>query len=229
MIPLKPGCQRFLALTHAAVIMFCGAASATAQRQEEPAWSPAAHRAANTCLKQAFEGQECRADGWRFSRWDAGIERARPAEASITVLQGVSDATPRKGMTVIVDHGDGVRSSSASSFVGAPEYVQIGKILDGEKGQVLLVTREHFDKQQSDALRLYRMAGASAGLIAHNPESKVQAGKVHLLGESTQGAKSFLALVGDALFLCRGRQRDHSCMRYREIDAAVYASMHDGG
>jgi hypothetical protein len=229
MSPRQPICRSLLILSCAALIMFCGAGSATAQRAEEPDWTVVAHQAASACLKRAFEEPECRTDGWLFSRWDSRIESVWPAEAHITVVLGISDVRPRKGMTVVVDHGDGDRGASASSFVGAPEHVQIVKIMDGEKGQVLLVTREHFDKRPSDTIRLYGMAGASAGLLAHKLDSKVQAGKIHLLGETTKGAKSFLALVGDALFLCRGQQREHSCSLYRDIDAAVYASTHDGG
>jgi hypothetical protein len=215
-------------LSCAAVVMVCGAGSAAAQGQSEPSWTDAAHKAANICLRSALEGQECRADSWRFSQWDNGIEGVSSAEAHITVILGVSEERPRKGMTVVVDHGDVERGSSANSFVGAPQHVRIAKILDGKDRQVLLVTREHFDEQQSDTIRLYRMAGADAGPLAHKLDSRLQAGRTHLLGETIQGARSFLALVGDALFLCRGRQRDHSCTPYRDIDAAVYAAMHEG-
>jgi hypothetical protein len=224
---MKPTC--LLAIALCALPATLSGTTAAAQEYQYPPWVAAAQEAARSCVEEMLAGEDCRSGGWYFSKWDLNIRTVWPAKATITVIQGVSEDRPRRGMTYIAERTDRADRPMIHGFPGAPEYLMVASILDRAGASVLLVTREHFDKQSPDVVRLYRKVQTKAQLLVGNPGSRIQAGNIHLLGESIQGTRSFLALVGDALYLCRGREMEHSCARFREIDADIYRSMHEGG
>lgn len=224
---MKP--TRLLAIAWCALPVALSGMKATAQEYQYPPWVTAAQEAARPCVEKMLVGEECRSGGWHFSKWDSNIHTVWPAKPAITVIQGVSENRPRIGMTYIVERTDRADHPMIHGFPGAPEYLVVADIIDRAGASVLLVTREHFDKQSPDVIRLYRKVQSKAELLASNFGSRIQAGGIHLLGESIQGARSFLALVGDALYLCRGSKMEHSCARFRDIDADIYRSMHEGG
>lgn len=218
-----------LALAWCALPATLDGTKAAAQEYEYPPWVAAAQEAAGQCVQKMFVGEDCRSDGWYFSKWDKNIRNAPPAKAAITVIQGVSEDQPRRGMTYIAERTKRTDRPMVHSFPGAPEYLLVADILDRAGASLLLVTREHRDEQSPDAMRLYRKVQDKADLLASNLGSRVQAGDVHLLAESIKGARSFLALVGDALYLCRGQKTEHACARFRDLNADIYRSMRDGG
>jgi hypothetical protein len=224
---MKP--KRLLALASCALAAIPDGTKAAAQEYEYPPWVAAAQEAAAPCVEKMLAGEECRSDGWHFSKWDLNIRSVPPADAAITVIQGVSEDRPRRGMTYITERTKRADRPMIHGFPGAPEYLLVADILDRAGGSLLLVTREHRDEQSPDAMRLYRKVQGKAELLASNLESRVQAGDIHLLAESVKGRRSFLALVGDALYLCRGQKTEHSCSRFRDIDADIYRSMRGGG
>jgi hypothetical protein len=224
---MKP--VRLLAIAWCALPATLNGTKAAAQEYHYPPWVAVAQEAARPCVEKMLAGEDCRSGGWHFSKWDLNIQTVWPAKATITVIQGVSEERPRKGMTYIAERTDRTDRPMIHGFPGAPEYLVVADILDRAGASMLLVTREHFDKQSPDVIRLYRKAQTKAELLASNLGSRVQSGNIHLLGESIQGARSFLALVGDALYLCRSRKMEHSCARFRDIDADIYRSMREGG
>jgi hypothetical protein len=220
---------RLLAAASCAVPAMLGSATASSQEHDYPSWVAAAQEAAGACVQKMFAGDDCRSDGWQFSKWDLNIVTIRPARATITVIQGISEERPRKGMTYIVERTGRGDRPMIHGFPGAPEYLAVANIAGNTQASVLLVTREHVDRQAPDVIRLYRKTGGHAEAIASNDASRTQAGNIHLTEGPAHGAKSFFALVGDALYLCRGRQTEHACARFRDLDADVYRAMHDGG
>jgi hypothetical protein len=221
--------MRLLAIAWCALPATLGGARAAAQEHDYPPWVAEAQDAAQRCVQKMFAGEDCRSGGWYFSKWDSNIHTVRPAKTAITVIQGISEDPSRRGMTYITERTDRADRPMIYGFPGAPEYLVVANILDHDEASLLLVTREHLDKQSPDAVRLYRKAQAKAELLASNLRSRIQSGNIHLLGESIGGTRSFLAQVGDALYLCRGQNQAHSCVRFREIDADIYRSMHEGG
>jgi hypothetical protein len=223
---MKP--TRLLALAGCALAAF-GGTKAAAEEYQYPPWVAAAQEAALPCVEKMLAGEDCRSGEWHFSKWDLNIRTVSPAKAVLTVIQGVSDDRPRRGMTYIAERTSRADRPMIHGFPGAPQYLVVADILDRAGASMLLVTREHLDQQSPDTIRLYRKAQGKADLLASNLASRVQTGNIHLLAESTNGARSFLALVGDALYLCRGRKMEHSCGRFRDIDADLYRSMREGG
>jgi hypothetical protein len=219
--------MRLVAIAWCALPATLGGTRATAQEHNYPPWVAEAQDAAQRCADKMLAGEDCRSGGWHFSKWDSNIHTVRPANAAITVIQGISEDPSRRGMTYIAQGTDRADRPMIHGFPGAPEYLVVADILDRGGASVLLVTREHVDKRSPDAVRLYRKAQDKAELLASNLQSRMQSGNIHLLGESIAGTRSFLALVGDALYLCRGRDMAHSCVRFREIDADIYRSMRE--
>jgi hypothetical protein len=220
---------RLLAGASCALAAALSGTTAAAEEYQYPPWVAEAQEAASTCVQKMFAGDHCRSGEWQFSKWDMNIVTVQPARATIAVIQGISEERPRKGMTYIVERTGRGDRPMIHGFPGAPEYLAVANLVEKNQASVLLVTREHFDRQTPDVIRLYRKTRGNAELLASNNASRIQAGNIHLVEESVQGVKSFLALLGDALYLCRGRQTEHACGRFRDVDADVYRTMHEGG
>lgn len=206
-----------------------GDVAPAAQEYQYPPWVAEAQDAASACVERIFAGDDCRSGRWQFSKWDRTIVTLPPARAAIVVIQGISEERPRKGMTYIVERSGDGDPPTIHGFLGAPEYLAVVNIVENGGASMLLVTREHFDRRTPDVVRLYRKASSIAETLASNDTSRIQAGTIHLTDEAIQGARSFVALVGDALYLCRRPQTDYSCGRFRDVDAEIYRAMHGGG
>jgi hypothetical protein len=219
---------RLLAVASCAFPAVLGSAMAAPPQHDYPPWVAKAQDAAGACAQKMFAGEACRSAGWQFSKWDMNIVTVPPARAAITVIEGISEERPRKGMTYIVER-TGRGDPLIHGFPGAPEHLAVANVAGSSQASVLLVTREHVDSRAPDVMRLYRKTRGTAEMLVSNDASRLQAGVIHVTEGSRQGTRSFLALVGDALFLCRAHRAEHACGRFREIDADVYRALYEGG
>ena len=135
-----------------------GGAMAAAEEYQYPPWVADAQEAAGACLQQIFAGDDCRSGGWQFSKWDTNILR-QPARAAITVMQGISEEHPRKGMTYIVE-----RTGREIAFCdGSPRNIKITTPDD------IVIARMYLEQEQSYEMNrigygndLHRLTEASA-------------------------------------------------------------------